>query len=321
MEFTRGDTKKYKFQRIDKDKNVIETKSQKMWFTVKDNVYTDKILIEKTLENGTITFDDEFYYHILLNHDDTKDLSYRKYVCDIQVENEGVVTTIYKDDFILTEEVTFKGGNYDNITLVPELEEQAINVEPELIVINTSGTSDYNSLSNKPQINSVELAGNKTLDELGIQAKGNYVEDSNYVHTDNNFTNEDKEKLSGLSNYDDTEIRNLINTKQDKGDYALKSELPTKTSELINDSGYIIEEQDPTVPSYVKNITEENITSWNNKSDFGGSYNDLTNKPTIPTSTSQLTNDSDYTTNAYVNSLIGDINSVLASLTTVGGGS
>ena len=321
MEFTRGDTKKYKFQRIDKDKNVIETKSQKMWFTVKDNVYTDKILIEKTLENGTITFDNEFYYHILLNHDDTKDLSYRKYVCDIQVENEGVVTTIYKDDLILTEEVTFKGGNYDNITLVPELEEQAINVEPELIVINTSGTSDYNSLSNKPQINSVELAGNKTLDELGIQAKGNYIEDSNYVHTDNNFTNEDKEKLSGLSNYDDTEIRNLINTKQDKGDYALKSELPTKTSELTNDSGYIAEEQDPTVPSFVKNITEENITSWNNKSDFGGSYNDLTNKPTIPTSTSQLTNDSDYTTNAYVNGLIGDINSVLASLTTVGGGS
>ena len=207
------------------------------------------------------------------------------------------------------------------IKIIPEIEEQNINIEPENIVINTSGTSNYEDLVNKPQINSVELVGNKTLDELGIQAKGNYIQDSNYVHTDNNFTNEDKEKLSGLLNYDDTEIRNLINTKQDKGDYALKSELPTKTSDLINDSGYIIEEQDPTVPSYVKNITEENITSWNNKSNFSGNYNDLTNKPTIPTSTSQLTNDSDYTTNAYVNSLIGDVNSVLASLTTIGGGS
>lgn len=185
----------------------------------------------------------------------------------------------------------------------------------------TGGTSNYNDLTNKPQINNIVLTDNKTLDELGIQPKGNYIEDSNYVHTDNNFTNEDKEKLDGLSNYDDTEIRNLINGKQDKGDYALKSELPTKTSELTNDSGYITEEQDPTVPSYVKNITEENITSWNNKSNFSGSYNDLTNKPTIPTSTSQLTNDSDYTTTAYVNGLIGDINSVLASLTTIGGGS
>lgn len=32
-----------------------------------------------------------------------------------------------------------------------------------------SGTTDYNDLSNKPQINSVELQGNKTLAELGIQ--------------------------------------------------------------------------------------------------------------------------------------------------------
>ena len=169
MEFTRGDTKKYKFQRIDKDNNAIETKSQKMWFTVKENYYTNTILIEKTLEDNTITFDDEFYYHILLNHNDTKDLSYRKYVCDIQVENDGVVTTIYKDDFILTEEVTFKGGNYDNVTLTPELEEKTINVDPELIVINTGGTSNYDDLTNKPQINNVELVGNKTLEELGIK--------------------------------------------------------------------------------------------------------------------------------------------------------
>lgn len=150
------------------------------------------------------------------------------------------------------------------IKIIPEIDEQNINIIPESIIINTSGTSNYEELINKPQINNIVLTGNKTLDELGIQPKGNYIEDSNYVHTDNNFTNEDKEKLSGLENYDDTEIRNLIDGKQDKGDYALKSELPTKTS--------------------------------------------------------QLTNDSDYTTNAYVNGLIGDINSVLATLTTVGGG-
>lgn len=32
------------------------------------------------------------------------------------------------------------------------------------------GTSDYNDLTNKPQINSVELSGNKSLDDLGIQS-------------------------------------------------------------------------------------------------------------------------------------------------------
>ena len=39
----------------------------------------------------------------------------------------------------------------------------------------SSGTTDYTQLENKPQINSIELTGNKTLDDLGIQAKGNYL--------------------------------------------------------------------------------------------------------------------------------------------------
>lgn len=40
---------------------------------------------------------------------------------------------------------------------------------------------------------------------------GNFVQDTNYVHTDNNFTTEEKEKLAGLTNYDDTAITKSIN--------------------------------------------------------------------------------------------------------------
>lgn len=39
------------------------------------------------------------------------------------------------------------------------------------------------------------------------------------------------------------------------------------------------EEMDPTVPSCVKEITQENINDWNGKSDFSGNYEDLKNKP------------------------------------------
>lgn len=42
-------------------------------------------------------------------------------------------------------------------------------------------------------------------------------------------------------------------------------------------------------PAY--GITSNDITSWNGKSTFSGSYNDLTNKPTIPTKLSDLTDD------------------------------
>ena len=114
--------------------------------------------------------------------------------------------------------------------------------------------------------------------------------------------------------------------------------VPTKTSELQNDSHFITTETDPTVPSVVKSITLADINNWNNKQDtlvsgtniktinntslLGSgninidgtsysagtgiditsnvisntitSYNDLTNKPTIPTKVSDLTNDANY---------------------------
>ena len=66
----------------------------------------------------------------------------------------------------------------------------------------SAGTTDYTQLENKPQINSVELTGNKTLNDLGIQPKGNY---------------------------------------QPAGDYATTTDIPTKTSELTNDSGFLTE--------------------------------------------------------------------------------
>lgn len=45
--------------------------------------------------------------------------------------------------------------------------------------------------------------------------------------------------------------------------------VPTKLSELTNDEGFITnaEETDPTVPSYVKEITMADINSWNDKQD------------------------------------------------------
>ena len=126
------------------------------------------------------------------------------------------------------------------------------------------GTSNYTDLSNKPKINNVELNGNKTLNDLGIQPAGNY---------------------------------------------ALESEIPTKTSDLTNDSGFITgyTETDPTVPSHVKNITQANITNWNNKADSSD----------IPDVSNFVTNTVDNLVNYYkksetytkqeVNNIIGQI--------------
>lgn len=40
---------------------------------------------------------------------------------------------------------------------------------------NGGGTSDYSDLENKPQLNGITLEGNKTLEDVGAQPKGNYL--------------------------------------------------------------------------------------------------------------------------------------------------
>ena len=49
----------------------------------------------------------------------------------------------------------------------------------------------------------------------------------------------------------------------------VNGKMPTKVSQLTNDSGFITgyTETDPTVPSHVKSITQTNITNWNNKAE------------------------------------------------------
>lgn len=71
------------------------------------------------------------------------------------------------------ESITILNEN-DNETIIElktESFEKSINLEKE----QTGSVSDYKALLNKPQINNVELSGNKTLDELGIQPIGNYA--------------------------------------------------------------------------------------------------------------------------------------------------
>lgn len=87
----------------------------------------------------------------------------------------------------------------------------------------------------------------------------------------------------GTSNYQDLTNKPSINN-------VTLSENKSLSDLGIQPAGnYLTSETDPTVPSYVKNITQENINSWNNKSDFSGDYNDLSNKPTIPAEVTENT--------------------------------
>ena len=57
-----------------------------------------------------------------------------------------------------------------------------------------------------------------------------------------------------------------------------------------------LHEVDPTVPQFVKEITEAEIDKWNNSLGFDGNYEHLTHKPNIPSKVSDLDNDLGYIT-------------------------
>lgn len=58
-------------------------------------------------------------------------------------------------------------------------------------------------------------------------------------------------------------VGDALDTKQPKGSYATKEEIPTKTSDLINDSGYLTSytETDPTVPAWAKQPNKPSYTA------------------------------------------------------------
>ena len=99
-----------------------------------------------------------------------------------------------------------------------------------------------------------------------------------------------------------------------------QDELDAAVAEYIAE--HPITELDPVfLASPAATITSGNITSWNNKSTFSGNYNDLTNKPTIPTKVSDLVDDSGHYTKPSGGIPVSDLNSTARSRLMPTGGS
>lgn len=217
-----------------------------------------------------------------------------------------------------------------------------------------SKTGNYNDLLNKPTLDFIPTSekgavdGVAGLDENKRVSKSNLptdtVYDNNYVHTDNNFTTAMKNKLDSV---EEGAEPNKIEIIQRNGSVlpinnkTVNVEVPTKTSDLTNDNGFIssIPVASDTILGGIKVGENLSITAGGVLSASGGgttdysvllnkpvlntantkslavdsnetingvvslhkisktgSYEDLLNKPTIPTKTSDLTNNGDGTT-------------------------
>ena len=184
-------------------------------------------------------------------------------------------------------------GNYNDLTnkpTIPSLNgyatEQYVNEEIEKIDV-TEQLTDYAKKSD------LEVKADKSYVDSAIESVDVSSQLTNYATKSELLSKVDKvagkslisdseiERLSTLNNYDDTDIKNTLNSK------ANKTDLHSHTNKTVLDG-----------------ITSAKVNEWNNKSTFDGNYNNLTNKPNIPTKTSQLTNDSGFITTVpseYIN--------------------
>lgn len=130
----------------------------------------------------------------------------------------------------------------------------------------STGTSDYNQLTNRPSINGNTLSGNQSSSQLGLYGINNQPP---YPVTSVNGQTGDITIATG-GNVDSVNGKTgvVVLNADDVGALPSTTEIPSKTSQLENDSGY---------------ITNSALTGYAKTTD-------------IPTKTSQLDNDSHYIT-------------------------
>ena len=222
-------------------------------------------------------------------------------------------------------------GSADTIYLL-KVRQQGNDIYQEYFWVNNAweliGGIDLTDYYTKTEVNTlltakadVSAIPTKTSD---LTNDSNFAVDANYVHTDNNYTTAEKNKLAGIAAGAEVNVQsNWTQTNSSADDFIKnKPSIPTKTSDLTNDSGFITTAAIPTNVSaftndagYLDEIPDDSVglnqldstivnalNNINNKANtadlaavaFSGGYDDLTDKPAIPTKTSDLTNDSGF---------------------------
>lgn len=100
------------------------------------------------------------------------------------------------------------------------------------------GTTNYNDLQNKPQIEGVELIGDKTADELGLQTKIAEVTDEGIAFEDSVITSKViVQEVDAENLYTNDEINDMF-VKQEAGKGLSENDFTDEYRQLIDDLAY-----------------------------------------------------------------------------------
>ena len=154
----------------------------------------------------------------------------------------------------------------------------------------------------KPNVQADWNQANSNAEDYIKNKPQNLVQDANYVHTDNNFTNTLKTKLDGIAAGAEVNVQANWNETNSSSDAYIQN----KPQNLVQDASYVHTDNNFTntlktkldgIASGAEVNVQSDWTQTNTSADdyiknkpnlatvaTSGSYNDLTNKPSIPSS-------------------------------------
>ena len=244
---------------------------------VEGNIVTIELGVNGTFMDGVHTFD------IKIHRGDDKivGIPTMSYTVHKSLSSDGCIEEEDKLPIIsnLTNEVIRLNGEWDAFTdKFGDIDwEEMQNMGASSVTVN--GTK-YTQVDGN-----IVLPSYPTLSSLGAEPRNSNIQ----AHISSTHAPSNAQKNSDITKAEieakligniTTHTHNQYLTQhQDLSHLALKAELHNHSNKSVLD-----------------NITSAKVAEWNSKSTFNGNYNSLTNKPTIPTKTSELTNDSKFIT-------------------------
>jgi len=113
---------------------------------------------------------------------------------------------------------------------------------PDLAATLTNMNTDISNRALKSEM-STSTSGSQTTITLKSGTSATVVSDSSYVHTDNNYTTTEKNKLSGIAAGAEVNVQANWTESNSSSDAFIKNK-PTKLSDFTDDVGYLTSHQD-----------------------------------------------------------------------------
>lgn len=212
----------------------------------------------------------------------------------------GQTAVDYCDAFELVPTTCMEGGNDNNLTT------ETVDLDASELVIGLPGPSAYDiykkhnpdtelseeEYANAPidaadAANKAAKAANDAVDKIGDVSEalaGKVDKEEGKGLSSNDYTDADKEKLSGLSNYDDTEVRDLLSGK------ASKEEVTAAAGKALSDAKSYTDDAIGAIPTPdVSGQIEQHNTSSTAHTDIREILNSCVGLPEFDSETYELT--------------------------------